>query len=157
MIFPGIVDNIHLNRVAALAVAMLEMLEFGKAYAQAVVKNSQSLARGLHDRGLKLKGRAAGFSKSHQVLLDYDASKLKFFAERLEQAGVIIDNGGRVGTTELTRMGFGVEEMDKVAELMSLVMLGKKPVDFVKKQVRSMAREFREPKYVLNSVPKALE
>ena len=156
-IFPGIIDNIHLNRVAALAVAMLEMLEFGKAYAQAVVKNSQSLAKGLHGRGLRVRGEAVGFTKSHQVLLDYDANRLRYFAERLEQANIIIDNAGRVGTAELTRMGFGQEEMDRVAELMSMVMTGKKPTDFVKKQVKSLVKDFREPRYVLKSVPKILE
>jgi glycine hydroxymethyltransferase len=151
-IFPGIVDNIHLNRVASLAVTMLEMLQFGKAYAQAVVKNSQALAKGLHGRGVKVRGSTVGFTRSHQVLLDYDAAKLKFFAERLEQANIIIDNAGRVGTAEATRMGLGPDEMDEVAELMSLVMLGKRQAEVVKKQVRSLIKDFREPKFVLKSV-----
>ena len=38
-IHPGIVDNVHLNRVAALTVALLEMMQFGRAYAETVVKN----------------------------------------------------------------------------------------------------------------------
>jgi glycine hydroxymethyltransferase len=156
-IFPGIVDNIHINRVAALAVTLLEMMQFGKAYAQAVVKNSQALAKGLDKRGVKVRGAVAGFSKSHQVLLDYDTKKTQFYAERLESANIIIDNAGRVGTSELTRMGFGPEEMDKVADLMSLVILGKKPLDVVKKQAKSLIKGFREPKYVLRSVPKVLE
>lgn len=156
-IHPGIVDNIHLNRVASLAVTLIEMLQFGKAYAQAVVKNSQRLAKGLHERGVHVRGASLGFTKSHQVLLDYGADRLKLLAERLEQANIISDNGGRLGTSEVTRLGYGPKEMDEIAELVSTVVLGKKPVDFVKKEVKTLVKNFKEPKYVLKSMPRALE
>ncbi|HUI85975.1 MAG TPA: hypothetical protein VLY21_02320 [Nitrososphaerales archaeon] len=156
-IHPGIVDNIHVNRVAALAVALLEMLQFGKTYAPAVVQNSQALAKSLHERGVKVRGSTVGFTKSHQVLLDYDTRKLEFIAERLEQANIIVDNGGRLGTSEITRMGCGVQDMEVVAELLSMVILGKKPGDIVKKRVHSFVGDFTEPKFVLKSVPKLLE
>jgi len=156
-IHPGVVDNIHLNRVAALAVTLLEMMQFGKAYAQAVVGNSQALAKGLHERGVQVRGAVAGFTKSHQVLLDYDAKKLKSVAERLEQANIITDNGGRLGTAEVTRLGFGRKEVDEVAELIATVILGTKPSELVRKRVRSLAKAFPEPKYVLKAVPEELE
>ena len=156
-IHPGIVDNIHLNRVASLAVTLIEMMQFGKTYAQAVVKNSQRLAKGLNERGVKVRGASVGFTKSHQVLLDYPEEKLKFISERLEQANIISDNGGRLGTSEATRMGYGPKEMDEIAELISFVVLGKKPADFVKRGVKSLVKNFKEPKYVLKSLPKALE
>jgi glycine hydroxymethyltransferase len=155
-IHPGIVDNIHLNRVAALAVSLLEMLQFGRTYAKAVVQNSQSLAKGLDRRGVKVRGAAYGFSKSHQVLLDYNAQKLLFLARRLEEANIIVDNGGRVGTSELTRMGYGPAEMDEVAELLSLIILGKKRADIVKKGVKSLVKRHSQLKYVLKDVPELL-
>ncbi|MDV3244431.1 MAG: hypothetical protein LYZ66_04555 [Nitrososphaerales archaeon] len=156
-IHPGVVDNVHLNRVAALAVTLTEMIQFGKAYAQAVVKNSQALAKALNGRGVQVRGASVGFTKSHQVLLDYDAKKLLSVAERLELANIISDNGGRLGTSELTRMGYGPREMEEVAELVSFVVLGKKPIDFVKKGVKALVKNFTEPKYVLRSLPKELE
>lgn len=156
-IHPGIVDNVHLNRVAALTVALLEMMQFGKAYAQAVIKNSQALAKALTNGGIKVRGASLGFTKSHQVLLDYDAGKLGFYSAKLEQANIIIDNGGRIGSTELTRLGYDVPEIEEVAELICQVVLGKKPVDFVRKRVKSLVKQHQEPKYVLKSVPKALE
>jgi len=152
-IHPGIVDNIHWNRVAALAIALLEMMQFGRPYAKAVVQNSQVLGSSLDALGVKVRGASQGYSKSHQVLLDYDSKQLNYFAERLEQANIIIDNGGRLGTNEITRLGFGIEETEEVAELISLVLLGKKPVDVVKKRVRSLVKDFAEPKYTLKSVP----
>ncbi len=152
-IHPGIVDNIHWNRVAALAVTLIEMLQFGKAYAKKMVQNSQELGKNLAERGVKLRGVAHGYSKSHQLLLDYDVKKLEFFSARLEQANIIVDNGGRIGTSEMTRMGYGAQEMAEVAELLSLVILGRKPADLVKKRVRSLVKGFTDPKFVLKSVP----
>ncbi len=155
-IHPGIVDNVHLNRVAALAISLLEMIQFGRVYAKAVVRNSQTLAKGLDRRGVKVRGATFGYSKSHQVLLDYDLRRLQFLAERLEQANIIVDNGGRVGTSELTRMGYGPDEMEEVAELLSLIILGKKHADVVKKGVKNLVKRFEQPKYVLKSVPELL-
>lgn len=152
-IHPGIVDNFHLNRVAALTVSLLEMQEFGRAYAKGVVQNAQALAKGLAGRGVRVRGSALGFTKSHQVLLDYDNAKLESLSGRLEQANIIADNGGRLGTSEVTRMGLGVREMDTIAELVASVVLGKKPAEVVKKSVRSLVRDFLEPKYVLKSLP----
>ncbi len=152
-IHPGIVDNVHLNRVAALAVALLEMLQFGRQYAPAVVKNSKTLAKALASAGVKLRGASFGYTESHQVLLDYEPGKLSYFAGRLEQANIIVDNGGRIGTSELTRMGYGPSEMETVAELLSAIILGKKPADFVQKRVKSLAKEHQEPRYALKSLP----
>ena len=151
-IHPGIIDNVHWNRVASLAVSLMEMMQFGKAYAQAVVKNSQALGKGLADRGIAVRGAARGYSKSHQVLLEVDKSKGALYGKRLEDANIIIDNGGRVGTSEITRMGMGPAEMDQIAELMSLIIQGRKPGDFVQKKVRSLIRDFKTPRYVLRSV-----
>lgn len=154
-IHPGIIDNVHWNRVAALAVSLLEMMQFGKSYAQAVVRNSQALGKGLADRGIAVKGAALGYSKSHQVLLECDKARGQLYAKRLEDANIIIDNGGRVGTAEATRMGMGPAEMDQVAELMALAIHGKKPSDFIKKKVRSLIKDYRTPRYVLKSAVEA--
>jgi len=156
-IHPGIVDNIHLDRVAALAVALIEMIQFGKPYAQAVVKNSQALAKALAAGGVKVRGSTVGYTKSHQVLLDYDATRLQLLSTRLEQANIISDNGGRLGTSELTRMGYGPAEMETVAELVSMIVLGKKPADFVQKRVKSLVKEFQQPRFVLKSIPKPFD
>lgn len=150
-VFPGVVDNIHLNRVAALAVSLLEMQEFGGRYAQAVVKNSQGLAKALASEGVKVRGEGVGYTRSHQVLLDYEAERFRPLSQKLEQANIIVDEGGRLGTGELTRMGYGPREMEVVAELVALIVLGKKPPDFVQKRVKSLVRQFQQPRFVLTS------
>lgn len=149
--YPAVVDNIHWNRVASLAYTLIEMLQFGKSYAQAVVKNSQALGKALSEQNVAVRGAAKGFSKSHQVLLGYDRTKSEFFAKRLEEANIIVDNLCRVGTNEATRMGMGPAQMEEIAELMALVIHGKKPADVVKKRVKTLTKDFRTPRYVLRS------
>lgn len=157
MVYYGVLDNMHLDRVAALAIALLEMMQFGKAYAEAVVRNSQAVAKALVDQGVRVRGARLGYSRSHQVLLDYDAPKLALFAQRLELANIITDAGGRIGTAEATRMGLGPSEMDEVAELVAMVLLGKQPADLVRRRVKNLIEGFQEPKYVLKSVSKLLD
>jgi len=48
-IFPRFVDNAHWNRIAALTLALAEMKNFGKEYAEQVVKNAKKLAGALSD------------------------------------------------------------------------------------------------------------
>ncbi|QQG49089.1 MAG: hypothetical protein HY247_01900 [archaeon] len=155
-IFPGIVDNIHLNRVAALGVALLEMLKFGREYAEQIVQNSQALARALSSRGVEVRGASHGFTKSHQVLLDYSEARFRLLSEKLEQANIIVDEAGRIGTSELTRMGYRARDMEEVAELVSLVVLGKERPGSVKKRVKRLVAEFQEPRFVLSSPPDRL-
>ena len=70
----------------------------------------------------------------------------------MEEANIIIDNMGRIGVSEVTRLGMGTGEMEQIGELISLVILGKKPPDIVQKRVKSLVKDFREPKYVLRAV-----
>jgi glycine hydroxymethyltransferase len=150
-LFPTVVDNIHWNRVASLALTLIELLQFGKTYAQAVIKNSQALGKALAENNVLVRGAAKGYSKSHQVLLGYDKVKSEFIAKRLEESNIIIDNLCRVGTAEATRMGMGPNEMQEVGELFGLVIHGKKPADFIKKRVKTLTKDFRTPRYVLRS------
>jgi len=154
-LYPMIVDNIHWNRVASLALTLVELLQFGKSYAQAVIKNSQALGKALAENKVSVRGEPNGYSKSHQVLLGYEKAKAHLIARRLEESNIIIDNQCRVGTNEATRMGMGPAQMEEIAELMGMVIHGKKPADFVKKRVKSLTKDFRTPRYVLRSAAEA--
>lgn len=156
-IFPGIVDNVHLDRVAALAVALVEMMQFGKPYAQAMVKNSRALAKALVAEGVKVRGASHGYSASHQILLGYEPEKIKSLSMRLEQANIIVDEGGRLGVPEVTRMGYGPADMEAVAELVSMIVMGKKAPDFVQKKVKSLVKQFQQPRFALSTPPRLFE
>jgi glycine hydroxymethyltransferase len=84
-IYPAYVDNAHWNRIAALTLALAEMEKFGKAYAEQVIRNSQTLAKSLDDFGFPVVCQHLGFTQSHQVILNYgDSGKGRVFAEKLQ-------------------------------------------------------------------------
>ncbi len=147
-IHPALVDNAHWNRIAALSLALAEMREFGKAYAIQVVRNAQALAKYLAECKLPVVGSGLGFTKSHQVLLDYGGyRKARMMAEKLEKANIIADCGVRLGVCELTRRGMKEEEMQKVADFIARVIRdGEKPQK-IKTEVMKFVAEFQGIEY----------
>lgn len=147
-IHPALVDNAHWNRIAALTLALAEMQEFGKAYAKQVVKNSQALAKALFESDFPVACPSLGFTKSHQVLLDYGGYKKgRAIAKKLEKANIIADCGVRLGVCEPTRRGMKEGEMQKIADLIKRVVKdGEKP-NKVKPEATRFAGEFQKVRY----------
>lgn len=111
----GLVDNPHLNRIAALGVALEEMLD-DPDYGARVVENSRALARALDGLGVPVRFRERGYTASHQVLLDLGAAEREKLCRDLEQAGIFIDRWGRLGTAEVTHLGMGPGDMEAIAD-----------------------------------------
>jgi len=147
-ISPGIVDNAHWNRIAALTLALAEMKEFGKAYAQQIVHNAQTLAKALHDYGFPVVCQHLGFTQSHQAVLDYGGYKQgRAVAEKLQRANIITDCGIRIGTCEVTRRGMKEKEMLKIAELIKRTVLNGENPENIKKDVIKLNSEFHKVEY----------
>jgi glycine hydroxymethyltransferase len=144
-----VVDNVHWNRVAALGHALLEMKRFGRRYARQVVKNSQRLGMELSERGLPLRYKELGFTRSHQLLIDTERLKKRFglgmndFSVRLERSNIIIDSVGRLGTAEITRLGAREKDMTDIAELFIEAAHGKDVRGAVRRKRRGMRIAFR--------------
>ncbi len=142
-IYPTFVTNHHVERIPALAVMYLEMIEFGEAYAAQIVKNSQALGKALFTRGISALYPHKGFSRSHQVLVDVsNLGSGGDVAAQLEQAGIICgktlaphdvksgrqtSSGLRVGTQEVTRQGMLEEDMSTIAGFFQRVLVEKEP------------------------------
>ncbi len=142
------IDNFHLNRIAALAVALEELRKHKTAYARNIVRNSQSLASELYDHGLPIAGKQEGFTKSHQVFLNYgDAGSS--IRDMLESNLIICDSRVRLGTNEVTRRGMGPREMKEIAELVSVGVVKKKSRPVIK-SVRDLVSRFKGIKFTLD-------
>lgn len=148
-IYPGIVDNIHWNRVAALAHSMLELLRFGRKYARQVVSNSRRLAKALDDLGVPVRCSAIGYTNSHQVLLGYDEKVSARIANMLEGADIITDIGIRLGTSEVTRHGMKAQEMEVIASLISDCVKNKASSANLKRRVHRLTKDFQEIEFAL--------
>jgi glycine hydroxymethyltransferase len=147
-IHPAFVDNAHWNRIAALTLSLAEMKAYGKEYARQVVKNAQALAKALAEQNLPVACPNLGYTRSHQVFLDYGGYKQgRQIAEKLEKANIIADCGVRLGVCEVTRKGMKEEEMQKTADLVKRIVVDDEQAHLVKKEVVKFTSEFQEIKF----------
>ncbi|MBD3188160.1 serine hydroxymethyltransferase [Candidatus Bathyarchaeota archaeon] len=162
-IFPGLVSNHHLGRMAPLAITLLEMLEFGKVYAKQTVSNAKTLGKVVDDLGLQVLARNQGYTESHQIVIDIqECGGGKRTAVALEQAGIIANknlipcddvncvddpSGLRLGVQEITRMGMKETEMEQVGELLASIMLKREKKEQVREKVKKLVSLFNDPQF----------
>jgi glycine hydroxymethyltransferase len=160
-VFPGTVSNHHLHHIAGLAVSLVEMLEFGEAYAAQTVANAKTLAQSLYEAGFDVLCEHKGFTESHQIAIDvsnYGGGAA--VAEKLELANIIINKnllpsdrdpdkptGIRLGVQELTRIGMKQSEMKEIAALIERVVCGKADVSTIKAEVQELRKDFQDAVY----------
>ncbi len=162
-VFPGTVSNHHLHHLAGLAIAIAEMLEFGEAYADQIIKNSKALAQSLYENGFTVLCESKGFTESHQVVMDVSKNGGgTFAATTLERANIIVNknllpwddlmktkdpSGVRLGTQELTRLGLGESEMKEIAGFFKRLLIDKENNENVKKDIIELKKGFNEVKF----------
>ena len=144
------VDNAHYHRIAALGIAMEELLPVAGRYARRVVENAHHLARCLHESGVAVRFAAQGFTRSHQVLLEPEplaaAGGTEALSLKLEHAGIIPDVLCRLGTAEVSGRGMGRKEMEQIAAWISEVAGGARP-EALRPRAEALAREFPRQTY----------
>ena len=137
-VFPGLQGGPLMHVIAAKAVAFGEALEPGfKTYAKAVIRNAQTLAGRLKDRGADL---VAGGTDTHLALVDLRPLGItgKDADEALERAGITCNKNGipfdplppmqssgiRVGSPAGTTRGFGEAEFAEIGDMVADVLAG---------------------------------
>src|SRR5947209_1526365 len=157
-VFPGTQGGPLEHVIAAKAVALLEASQPDfKDYAKQVVRNEQALAAALIARGYAI---VSGGTDSHLMLVDLRKKNItgKDAEQLLDRAAITVNkntipgdpqspfvtSGIRLGTPAVTTRGFGVEEMERVAELIDevLVKRDEATVVRVKGEVRALVEEF---------------
>ena len=166
-IFPGLVSNHHLWRLAPLAVALLEMKKYGKDYAQQCVLNAQKLALELDRIGINVMAKDLGYTKSHQVVVDVkEHGGGGNAAVELEKANIICNkntlahddvntamnnpSGLRLGTQELTRIGMKEAEIKTVAEFYGRIIIDHEDPLKIKQEITDFRQQFTKIHYSLD-------
>ncbi|MEM0492638.1 MAG: serine hydroxymethyltransferase [Candidatus Thermoplasmatota archaeon] len=155
-VFPGVTSSYHLHHVAAKAIAFAEHLEYGEAYAKQTIKNAQTLAQSLYEKGFKVLGERLGFTRSHQILVSIGPNKGKEAAKRLEESGIITNmntipgdtdplnpSGIRLGTQELTRIGMKEQEMKDISDFFVRVLIKKEDTKKIKKEIKTFREDYQ--------------
>ena len=135
-IFPGTQGGPLMHVIAAKAVCFGEALkpEF-KEYGKKIVSNCKALADGLLKRGNKL---VSGGTDNHVLLMDLRDTDVtgKELEARLDDCYITVNkntipgeprspfvtSGVRIGTAAVTTRGLNEEDMDKIAEYITLVL-----------------------------------
>lgn len=135
-IFPGIQGGPLMHVISAKAVSFGEVLQPSfKQYAQQVIDNAKRLAEGLTKEGINL---VSGGTDNHLLLIDLRSLNItgKDAEAVLDKVGItankntipfdpespFVTSGIRIGTAAVTTRGFGLEEMDEIAEIMALTL-----------------------------------
>ena len=135
-IFPGTQGGPLMHVIAAKAVCFKEALEPSfKEYQQGVIDNAQALCRGLQKRDVRI---VSGGTDNHLMLVDLTAYDLtgKLLEKLLDEAHItankntipndpkspFVTSGIRLGTPAATSRGLNTEDMDQVAEAISIVI-----------------------------------
>jgi len=173
--FPGCVSNHHLHTVAGKAVALAEMLAFGREYAEQIIGNAKALGQALHERGFKVLGEKKGFTQSHVLIIDITSyGDGRTIEKNLEQANIILNRnllpydlkfdrhfeapgGIRCGTSECTRLGMRESDMEEIADLITRVVVKRESPLKVKEDVIGFRRRFQKIHFAFDTVREAYE
>ena len=158
-VFPGLQGGPLMHAIAGKAAGFGEALrpEF-RRYTEQVIRNAQTLAEGLINRGLDI---VSGGTDTHLVLVDLRPKGLtgNISEVSLENAGItcnkngvpfdpqppMVTSGVRLGAPAGTTRGFGEAEFAQIAELIGDVLdgLSENPEDnqAVEKKVREEVRD----------------
>ena len=155
-VFPGTQGGPLMHVIAAKAVCFQEALQPEyKAYMEQVVKNAKALCKNLQARGIKI---VSGDTDNHLMLVDLTEKDLsgKELEKRLDDAHVtankntipndprspFVTSGVRLGTPAVTTRGMVEEDMEKIAEIISLVIENEENVEKAKAMVAELTAKY---------------
>jgi len=135
-VFPGIQGGPLMHVIAAKAVCFKEALDPSfKIYAGNIIENAQALAKGLITRGFNI---VSGGTDNHLMLVDLqnkgvtgketekllDAANITCNKNTIpnDPASPFVTSGIRLGTPAVTTRGMKTEDMDVIAEAISLLI-----------------------------------
>ena len=158
-IMPGVQGGPLMHIIAAKAAAFGEALTASfKDYCGQIVRNAARLAESFLERGYQL---VSGGTDTHLILVDLSSRGLsgKAAEAALEAAGLtvnknmvpfdqrspLVTSGIRIGTPAVTTRGMGMDEMERIATLIDLVL--RAPDDeatkkAVRGEVQDLCRQF---------------
>ena len=155
-VFPGSQGGPLMHVIAGKAVCFKEALQPEyKTYMEQVVRNAKALCNGLKSRGVKI---VSGDTDNHLMLVDLSGTDIsgKELEKRLDDAHVtankntipndprspFVTSGVRLGTPAVTTRGMKEEDMDKIAEIIAMVIESEDNVEKAKAMVAELTAKY---------------
>jgi glycine hydroxymethyltransferase len=159
--FPGMTANFDAAKSAALALTMLDWIDYGQAYAAEMIAVARALGHALAAHGLPVYAADRGITNSHQFAIkaaDFGGGQAA--SKTLRKAGFLACgiglpvadvpgdmNGLRIGTPELVRWGVGVKDVEPLAALIAKALQGNAPEDLAA-ETRALRSQFQTLHFV---------
>ena len=135
-VFPGTQGGPLMHVIAAKAVAFKEIMdEDFRAYGEQILANAEALAEALKDQGFNLVSNG---TDNHLMLVDLRNHQItgKVAEKALDEVGVTVNknsipgdpespfvtSGLRIGTPAMTTRGLKEEDMEEIAEIISITL-----------------------------------
>lgn len=127
----------HMTHLIALAIAILELQEFGVEYAKQIISNSNAIAKEFSELGYEVRKANTGrYSENHQahIFIEGKGDRLTMYKNLLDNhISTNFENTEltpdhrlyiRIGTAEITHRGMRESEMKEIADLVDRAMRG---------------------------------
>ncbi|MGO9901863.1 MAG: hypothetical protein ACLP0J_19765 [Solirubrobacteraceae bacterium] len=134
IVCPRLQSNSHPECLPGLVIALEEIANFGRAYADQVIANARALARVLDSNGARLAGMEYGGTETHQVHVIIGAADLShrianevlptcaFRTNSVMIPGTDGEFGLRLGTQAMTRRGLTEADFTELGHLLLRAM-----------------------------------
>jgi len=155
-VFPGIQGGPLMHVIASKAICLKEALSPAfKVYQEQVLKNAKALCQGLLSRGIQV---VSGDTDTHLMLVDLTGLDIsgKELERRLDDAYLtcnkntvpndprspFVTSGIRLGTPAVTTRGMVEADMDRIAEIISLVIADVQNVEKAREMVMKLTEKY---------------
>lgn len=125
---PTMTCNPHLARIAALGIVLDEVP--WKEYAAQIVENSRAFSDAFIRNGFVMRGESSNnfehLTYCHQVLPKLEKSQGIAYRDKLSRHGIHVDGFMRIGTAEITRLGYKAADCARLADIISEIVLSER-------------------------------
>lgn len=131
VINPDYLRNVQFHHILSLSLVLMELETFGYEYGSNIVKNANYLGQRLEQNGFEVVKKGDGrYTNTHQLFLPMSTERLENFMNHCREFGISLNarykrlyrgQGIRIGVQEVTRYGWGKEEMYEIADILSVL------------------------------------
>lgn len=159
VISPTLLRNIQPNNIFSLCLALIEQLRFGVDYQTNIINTANKLGAFLEHVGINLiKASDSKYTETHQLFLCCSDAELERVFKRaikynitLNKKNMKLFTGIRLGVQEISRYKYSDYDLNKVAELFSLLYLEYENETKIKSICDYLAQK-KTPYYILDDI-----
>ncbi|NBI84247.1 hydoxy methyltransferase [Clostridiaceae bacterium] len=128
LINPSYLRNVQFHHILSLSLVLMELEVFGYEYASNIVRNANYLGQYLEQNGFDVVKKGKTYTNTHQLFIQMPTEHLDKFMKHSKRFGITLNarykqlyrgQGIRIGVQEVTRYGWGKEEMREIAGILT--------------------------------------